>query len=126
MFRKIATTLFTFVIAAVAAGCAGPVDSNTNTTSTDAAAINNANTANVSTTPATTVTQTSSTQQPQTAADDSEIVTAEEGGVRTETRTFRNNSRVQKVVVTTRNGKRTARVTSRSGEERELPENRVE
>ena len=52
--------------------------------------------------------------------DNSEIATSvDASGTRTETRTFRDNPRVQKVVVTTpRNGARTVKVTSRSGEER--------
>lgn len=55
--------------------------------------------------------------------DNSEITsTTDANGVTTETRTFRNNPRVAKVVVTTRNGARTARVYSRTGEEKELKE----
>jgi len=53
--------------------------------------------------------------------DNSEITsTTDANGVTTETRTFRDNPRVAKVVVTTRNGARTARVYSRTGEEKEL------
>jgi hypothetical protein len=43
--------------------------------------------------------------------------------VRTETRTFRNNPRVSKVVVTTRDGVRTVKVYSPNGEEREMKSN---
>ena len=51
--------------------------------------------------------------------DNSEITTTTDAnGVKTETRVFRNNPRVSKVVVTTRNGQRTVKVYSRSGEER--------
>ena len=52
--------------------------------------------------------------------DNSEITsTVAADGTRTETRVFRNNPRVSKVVVTTdRNGTRTVRATSPSGEER--------
>ena len=52
--------------------------------------------------------------------DNSEIsTTVDSEGTRTETRTFRNNPRVSKVVVTTRkDGTRTVKVTSRSGEEK--------
>lgn len=54
-------------------------------------------------------------------ADDSQITTTTEGGVRTETRVFRNNPRIAKVVVTTSaDGKRTVHAYSPSGEEREL------
>jgi hypothetical protein len=52
--------------------------------------------------------------------DNSEIVTTNENGVRTETRTFRDNPRVSKVVVTTRDGNRTVKVYSRTGEEKEV------
>ena len=52
--------------------------------------------------------------------DNSEISTSvDASGTRTETRTFRENPRVSKVVVTTpRSGARTVKVTSRSGEEK--------
>jgi hypothetical protein len=62
-------------------------------------------------------------QSPTTAPapDNSEVTTAVDAqGTRTETRTFRNNPRISKVVVTTRNGKRTVRATSPRGEEREV------
>jgi hypothetical protein len=51
--------------------------------------------------------------------DNSEISTSvDASGTRTETRTFRNNPRISKVVVTTRDGRRTVKATSPSGEER--------
>jgi hypothetical protein len=53
--------------------------------------------------------------------DDSEIsTTTDANGVKTETRTFRNNGHISKIVVTTRNGARTTRVYSKNGEEKEL------
>ena len=53
--------------------------------------------------------------------DNSEITTTTDStGTRTETRTFRDNSRVSKVVVTTRDGRRTVKVYSKTGEEKEL------
>lgn len=54
------------------------------------------------------------------APDNSEIsTTVDQDGTRTETRTFRDDPRVSKVVVTTRrDGTRTVRATSRSGEEK--------
>lgn len=56
-----------------------------------------------------------------TGADNSEITTTTDAnGVKTETRVFRNNPRVSKVVVTTRNGQRTVRVYSPKGEEKEV------
>jgi len=55
------------------------------------------------------------------APDNSEVVTSTDAnGVKTETRTFKNNPRVSKVVVTTRNDQRTARAYSPSGEEKEI------
>lgn len=56
-----------------------------------------------------------------TGPDNSEIVTTTDStGTRTETRTFRDNARVSRVVVTTRDGRRTVRVYSKTGEEKEL------
>jgi hypothetical protein len=53
--------------------------------------------------------------------DNSEIATTvDANGVKTETRTFKNNPRVSKVVVTTRNGQRTVKAYSPSGEEKEV------
>lgn len=63
------------------------------------------------------------TASPTTVAgpDDSEISTSvDASGTRTETRTFRNNPHVSKVVVTTRDGRRTVKAYSPSGEEREV------
>lgn len=55
--------------------------------------------------------------------DGSEITTSvDANGVRTETRVFHNNPRVAKVVVTTRDGKRTTRVYAPSGESKDLKE----
>src|SRR5881392_4358870 len=55
-----------------------------------------------------------------TAPDNSEITTTNENGVKTETRTFKGNPRVSRIVVTTRDGNRTVKVYSPSGEEREM------
>jgi hypothetical protein len=81
----------------------------------------NTNAANANTTA---VTQTT----PMTGGADAQIVTTEAEGVRTQTRTFSNNPRVERVVVTTdtRTGKRTARVYTTGGQVRDLPENRVD
>jgi hypothetical protein len=55
------------------------------------------------------------------APDNSEITTSvDANGTKTETRTFRNNPHISKVVVTTRDGKRTVRAYSAGGEEREV------
>lgn len=61
------------------------------------------------------------------APDNSEITTATDStGTRTETRVFRDNPRVSKVVVTTRDGKRTVKVYSKTGEERDLRDETVD
>ena len=53
--------------------------------------------------------------------DGSEVTTSvDANGVRTETRVFHNNPRVAKVVVTTRDGKRTTSVYAPSGESKDL------
>ena len=98
MTKKIC--LFTIpLIAALGIGC-----------STNQAANSNANTA-------TDQTQAQATTSP--APDNSEITTSvDKEGTRTETRTFRNNPRISKVVVTTHDGKRTVKATSPSGEEK--------
>ena len=58
---------------------------------------------------------------PVPAPDNSEITTTTDAnGTKTETRTFKNNPHVSKVVVTTRDGKRTVKVYSPKGEEREV------
>jgi serine/threonine protein kinase len=61
------------------------------------------------------------------APDDSEIVTAiDADGSKTETRTFRNNARIARVVVTTRgDNNKAAQVYSHAGEVRDLPRERV-
>ena len=61
----------------------------------------------------------SNTIQP--GPDNSEITTSvAANGVRTETRVFHNNPRVSRVVVTTRDGKRTTTVYAPSGESKDL------
>jgi hypothetical protein len=81
----------------------------------------NTNAANANTTAATGT-------MPMTGGADGEVVTTETDGVRTQTRTFKNNPRVERVVVTTdtRSGKRTARVYTTGGQVRELPESEVD
>jgi hypothetical protein len=59
--------------------------------------------------------------------DDSEITTSvDANGVRTETRVFRGNPRISKVVVTTDHGNRNVKAYSPSGEEREINKNEPE
>ncbi len=110
MIRRLCV-ITVFLLAALAAGC-----SNTNSNANETA---NANAANTNTT-----TEATSTKP---APDNSEITTnVDANGVKTETRVFRDNPRVSKVVVTTRNGTRTAKAYSPSGEERELNKNEPE
>ena len=57
----------------------------------------------------------------QAAADNSEITTTtDSSGTQTQTRVFRDNPRIAKVVVTTRDGRRTTTVYSRTGESKEI------
>lgn len=96
------------LVAVVVAGCSR---------ANDAATANNDNTANSA--------EATATIRP--APDNSEIATTvDANGVKTETRTFRDNPRISRVVVTTRDGVRTGRAVSPSGEERDLDENEVE
>lgn len=105
MLTKIFTGVCALALAAVAAGC------NDNGDTTVGANVN----------------ASSSTAQVRTAPENSEITTETVGGVTTETRTFKDpNSRVERVVVTTRDGKRTARVYYRDKTVKDLPDNEVE
>lgn len=116
MLKKVLTTACALSLAAIAAACGGntTTTTNANLSNTNATANANAGAANM-------------TAGARTAPDNSEITTTTEGGVTTETRTFRDpNSRVSKVVVTTRDGRRTARVHYRDNTVRELPEGDVE
>lgn len=118
MSNKFFAGVCAFALAAVAAGCGDNANDRTvnanlvNSNSNSAALVN--------------------TNASETAAgvrvgpDNSEIKTETAGGVTTETRTFRDpNSRVERVVVTTRDGKRTARVYYRDKTAKELPESEV-
>lgn len=88
------------MLAALAAGCARNEAVDANQTAN----------ANAGTSPTTTV-----------GPDNSEITTTvDANGNRTETRTFRNNPRISRVVVETRDGRRTVRAYSPSGEERQV------
>ncbi len=104
MIKKFLTIIAILSLSILAASCA----SSDNATTANA----NANT-NADNSAATTTT---------TGPDNSEIVTTNVNGVRTETRTFRDNPRVSRVVVTTRDGRTTAKAYSPGGEERELSE----
>ena len=98
MIKKFLIPLTIAAIALLGIACQQTSESNANA---------NANTAETATTTA--------------GPDNSDITTTtDKNGVKTETRTFRNNPRVSRVVVTTSNGTRTVKVYSPSGEEREL------
>ena len=61
------------------------------------------------------------------APDNSEVTTkVDASGVKTEERVFRNNPRISRVVVTTKDGTRTVKAYSPSGEEREVNKNETE
>jgi hypothetical protein len=106
------------LLAAFAAACGGNAETgNVNATGINANVGNAAAGAGAS----------SMTAETRTAPDNSEIRTETIDGVTTETRTFRDtNSRVERVVVTTRDGRRTARVYYRDKTVRELPEGQIE
>ena len=100
MKRKLLISLALVALAMAGAGCATTDNANANA---------NANANVVATT----------TTRP--GPDGSEITTTvDANGVRTETRVFNNNPRVAKVVVTTRDGRRTTTVYAPSGETKEV------
>ena len=100
MRNKILTGIAMLALAAFGAACSTTETANTNV--------------NAAATPAPTTTT-------QPGPDNSEITTTTDAsGVVTQTRVFKNNPRVSRVVVTTRNGQRTTRVYSASGQETDL------
>lgn len=106
-------------------GCAQQDTANSNTNINSNVAVTNTTTTTTTTT--TNTNANTGISMTTTGPDNSEIEKTEAGGVRTETRTFKGeNRRIDRVVVTTRDGKRTARVYGRSGEVKDLPENKVE
>lgn len=116
MSGKFLKGLFAVALAASAAGCGGNVET-ANSGSVNA----NANTGALA------MTSGTAGSEARPAPDNSEIRTETAGGVTTETRTFRSpNSRIERVVVTTRDGRRTARAYYRDNTARELPEGEVE
>src|SRR4051794_2863587 len=105
-------------LAALAAGC-GQNSETTNANNSNVTVAANANTSNANDAGTSTVTRT--------APDGSVITTETANGVTTETRTFSDpKDRVERVVVTTRDGRKTARVYYRDKSVRELPDNQVE
>lgn len=108
MRKEILIGIMIAVLAILATACSQTNESNGNT---NAAA--NTNTSD-----------TASTSMTTTGPDNSEITTTtDSNGVKTETRTFKDNPRVSKVVVTTRNGNRTVAVYSASGEQKDVSKN---
>ncbi|MEP6570691.1 MAG: hypothetical protein ABJC10_13050 [Acidobacteriota bacterium] len=100
MSKRLLISLSVALLAATAAGC------------------NNADNSNVQANANANVSDTTTTRQ---GPDNSEITTSvDANGVRTETRVFHNNPRVAKVVVITRDGKRTTTVYAPSGESKDL------
>jgi hypothetical protein len=103
VLNKFFAGVCTLALAAVAAGCSADTTANSNAAGSG------------------------TTAQMRTAPDNSEISTETADGVTIETRTFKDpNSRIEKVVVTTRGGKRTARVYYRDKTTKDLPDNDVE
>lgn len=108
MRKEILIGIMIAALAILATACSQANESNGNT---NAAA--NTNTSD-----------TASTSMTTTGPDNSEITTTtDSNGVKTETRTFKDNPRVSKVVVTTRSGNRTVAVYSASGEQKDVSQN---
>lgn len=106
MSNKLLIGFVVAVLAGAGAGCS---------TSDNVNAGANANANNTNTVVASNITRP--------APDNSEVTTVVDAkGVKTETRVFHNNPRVAKVVVTTRDGKRTTTVYAPSGESKDLKE----
>ncbi|HEV7890552.1 MAG TPA: hypothetical protein VGP08_07935 [Pyrinomonadaceae bacterium] len=117
MLKRFLCGACALALAAVAAGCGD----NSETTNAGNVNSNAAVASNVS------VTNTSGSTVTRTAPDGSVITTETANGVTTETRTFGDpKGRVERVVVTTRDGRKTARVYYRDKSVRELPDNEVE
>ncbi len=108
MSYKLLAGICLLALLALVPGCSNTDNANANA---------NANLAATAATPTTTI---------RTGPDNSEITTTTDAnGVTTETRVFKNNPRVSRVVVTTRNGQRTARVYSAAGQESDLKSDTV-
>jgi len=105
-------------LAAVAAGCNSETANSNNANTAVASNASNVNASN---------TNAEGAATKQTMPDGSVVTTETVNGVKTETRTFSDpNGRVERVVVTTRDGKKTARVYYRDKTVKELPDNEVE
>lgn len=115
MRSKLLLTICLLIPGALAIGCSS---ANTNNAS-------NTTNANASNTTSVTNTSTTTTTATNTSGEYETTIT-NDGVLRIETRAYRNNPRISKVEITTRDGKRTARVTSTTGETRDIPEEKVE
>lgn len=121
MQQKLTAAGVLLALAALGAACGGADDNhnaaNVTVTNAGVTAGTNANTAVMPT----------AAGEVRMGPDNSEVLTASADGVTTETRTFKDpKSPVERVVVTTRGGRRTARVYYRDRTVRELPDNAVE
>ncbi len=111
MFKRVSAAFAALTLSLLAAACGSET----------------ANTANTNTNGASSQTAASMAEGTRNGPDNSLIEVTREADVVIETRTFKDpNSQVEKVVVTTRGGRRTARVYYRNNEVRELPDNKVE
>ena len=120
MLKRFLCGACALALAAVAAGCGQDSETgNANVANSNSAVASNANASNANASGASVGTQT--------APDGSAITTETANGVTTQTRTFSDpNGRVERVVVTTRGDRKTARVYYRDKTVRELPEGDVE
>lgn len=123
---KLLLGLCVLALAGIAAGC------SSDTTNVNANVNANANASPANPTMAQNPTGTDPTQnmtpQPNPvtpAADNSEIQTSMENGDIVQTRTFKNNKNVSKIVVTTHGTTRTAKVYNAKGESKDLPKEKV-
>jgi len=116
---RIIALLSAVLLAAFMAGCS----SESNTNNMNANANRNANT----TTTTTTNTTSSVTTPASSTSAEYETTTTEENGSRVETRTYRNNERISKVVITTKGTQRTMKVyPAGGGEARDVKTNDVD
>jgi len=128
---KLLIGLCVLALAGLSAGCSGD-STNTNTAATNPADANvNASPANPTMAQNPTGTDPTQNMQPQpnpprAGADDSEIqTTMDSNGDVVETRTFKNNKNVTKIVRTTKGTNSTVKVYNAKGESRDLPKDKV-
>lgn len=131
---KLLIGLCVLALAGLAAGCSSDttnVNANVNATNPNGTANANASPANPTLAQNPTGTDPTQSMSPQPnpgrpAADNSEIqTTMDPSGDVVETRTFKNNKNVSKVVVTTHGTTRTAKVYNAKGDSKDLPKEKV-